>query len=137
VFFARVSTVVSGDMEAGFAARPRWDETPMPRGPFTHVSMRSLASLAAAAIMVAAVAADTPVEPAAPGLPQAPTGASMQSGIPGCAVWTDRCVVCQRADGVIACSNTGIACQPQALQCLRAEAAEEKKPANEGPPPER
>jgi hypothetical protein len=28
----------------------------------------------------------------------------------------------------------GIACQPQALQCLRAEAAEEKKPANDPSP---
>jgi hypothetical protein len=99
--------------------------------------MRSLASLAAAMIVVAALAADAPVvsPPAAPELPQVPAGASTQSGIPGCAMWTDRCVVCQRAGGVIACSNTGIACQPQALQCLRAESAEGKKPANEGPPP--
>jgi hypothetical protein len=104
----------------------------MPHGSFAHVSMRSMASLAAAMIVVAAVAADAPVAstPAAPELPQAPEGASTQSGIPGCAVWTDRCVVCQRGGGVIACSNIGIACQPQALQCLRGEAAEEKKPAN-------
>jgi hypothetical protein len=92
--------------------------------------MRSIASLAAAMIVVAAVAADAPVAPTAPGLPEAPSGASMQSGIPGCAAWTDRCVVCRRDGGVIACSNVGIACQPQAMQCLRAEAAEEKKPAN-------
>ena len=103
-------------------------------GAFTHMSMRSIAGVAAAMIVVAAVAADTPV-PAAPELPQPPAGASMQSGIPGCAVWTDRCVTCQRAGGVLACSNIGIACQPQALLCLRAEAAEEKKRANEGPPP--
>ena len=102
----------------------------MPRAPFAPVSMRSMASLAAAMIVVAAVAADAPVEPTAPGLPQAPTGASMQSGIPGCAEWTDRCAVCRRDSGVIACSNVGIACQPQAMQCLRAEAAEEKKPGN-------
>jgi hypothetical protein len=107
----------------------------MPRGLLTQVSMRTIASLAAAMIVVAAVAADAPVTPAAPGLPQPPAGASMQSGIPGCAAWTDRCVTCQRDRGVIACSNIGIACQPQALLCLRAEAAEEKKPANEGPPP--
>jgi hypothetical protein len=98
--------------------------------------MRSMASLAAAMIVVAAVAADAPVAPppTAPELPQAPAGASTQSGIPGCAEWTDRCVVCQRASGSIACSNVGIACQPQALQCLRAEGAEEKKPASEGSP---
>jgi hypothetical protein len=102
----------------------------MPHGSPTQVSMRTIASVAAAMIVVAAVAADAPVVPAAPELPQPPAGASMQSGIPGCAVWTDRCVTCQRAGGVIACSNIGIACQPQALLCLRAEAAEEKKPAN-------
>jgi hypothetical protein len=102
----------------------------MPRGPFTQVSMRSLASLAAAMIVVAAVAADVPVEPTEPGLPQAPAGASMQAGIPGCAVWTDRCVVCRREGGVTACSNIGIACQPQAMQCLRAETSEEKKRGN-------
>jgi hypothetical protein len=101
------------------------------------MSMRSMASLAAAMIVVAAVAADAPVAspPAAQALPQAPAGASTQSGIPGCAVWTDRCVVCQRAGGVIACSIIGIACQPQALQCLRAEATEDKRPANEDPSP--
>jgi hypothetical protein len=104
----------------------------MPHGSFAHVSIRSMASLAAAMIVVAALAADAPVAspPAAPELPQAPEGASTQSGIPGCAVWTDRCVICRRDGGVTACSNVGIACQAQAMQCLRAEAAEEKKPAN-------
>jgi hypothetical protein len=112
----------------------------MPPGSFDHASMRTVASVAAAMIVVAAVAADTPVAPppamlelpAPPELPQAPagTGASTQSGMPGCAVWTDRCVICQRDGGVVACSNIGIACQRQAMLCLRAEAAEEKKPAN-------
>ena len=89
-----------------------------------------MASLAAAMIVVAALAADAPVAslPAAPELPQAPAGASTQSGIPGCAVWTDRCVICQRDSGVIACSNIGIACQPQPMVCLRPDAAPEKKP---------
>jgi hypothetical protein len=48
----------------------------------------------------------------------------------GCAVWTDRCVICQRDSGVVACSNIGIACQPQPLMCLRQEAAPEKKQEN-------
>jgi hypothetical protein len=103
----------------------------MPRGSFTHVSTRTIATLAAAMIVVAAVAADVPV--ASPELPEATAGASVQSGIPGCAVWTDRCVTCQREGGAIACSNIGFACQPQALQCVRAEV--EKKPANGDPPP--
>jgi hypothetical protein len=58
------------------------------------------------------------------------TGGSTQSGLAGCAVWTDRCVICQRDSGVIACSNIGTACQPQPLMCLRPEAAPEKKPEN-------
>jgi hypothetical protein len=61
--------------------------------------------------------------------PQAGAGGSTQSGMAGCAVWTDRCVICQRDNGVIACSNIGIACQPQPLVCLRPEAPE-KKPEN-------
>jgi hypothetical protein len=104
----------------------------MPRGSFNHASMRTIASLAAAMMVVAAVAADAPVAspPPVSELPQAPAGASTQSGIPGCSVWTDRCVICQRDRGVTACSDIGIACQPQALLCLRAEAVEDKKPAN-------
>jgi hypothetical protein len=61
---------------------------------------------------------------------QAGTGGSTQSGMAGCAVWTDHCVICQRDSGVVACSNIGIACQPQPLMCLRPEAAPEKKPEN-------
>jgi hypothetical protein len=61
---------------------------------------------------------------------QAGTGGSTQSGMAGCAVWTDHCVICQRDSGVVACSNIGIACQPQPQMCLRSEAAPEKKPEN-------
>jgi hypothetical protein len=106
----------------------------MPRGSFNHApidcaSLRTVASLAAAMVAVAAVAADAPVTPPAPEPPRA-SGDSIQSGLPGCAVWTDRCVICQRDSGVISCSNIGIACQPQAMLCLRPDAAEGKKPAN-------
>ena len=114
----------------------------MPRGLFNCASTRMIASLVAAMFAFAAVAADAPVVPPAaplelpappelpvpPEPPRAPASASTQSGMPGCAVWTDRCVICQRDGGVIACSNIGIACQPQPMLCLRAEAAEEKKP---------
>jgi hypothetical protein len=57
-------------------------------------------------------------------------GGSAQSGLAGCVVWTDRCVICQRDSGVVACSNIGIACQPQPLMCLRQEAVPEKKQPN-------
>jgi hypothetical protein len=117
----------------------------MPRGSITQVSARMLASVAVALTVFSAVAADAPAVPppdalpapelgsppelpAAPQRSQDPASASMQAGIPGCAVWTDRCVICQRDGGVIACSNIGTACQPQAMLCVRAEAAEEKKP---------
>ena len=81
----------------------------------------------------------TPPAPAVPDPPNAPPNLgpgvppndpAVQARMPGCAVWTDRCVTCQFADGKVDCSNTGIACLPQAVVCLRAEAAEPKKPGN-------
>ena len=51
---------------------------------------------------------------------------AVQAPLPGCAVWTDRCVTCQRDAGNISCSNIGIACQPQAVVCVRPEPAAEK-----------
>jgi hypothetical protein len=60
-----------------------------------------------------------------------PNDPAVQAHLPGCAVWTDRCVTCQREAGKISCSNIGIACQPQAVECVRPEPAEEKKPADE------
>ncbi len=39
---------------------------------------------------------------------------------PGCARWSDDCVICARdpAGGPPLCSNIGVACQPQAIRCL-------------------
>jgi hypothetical protein len=62
--------------------------------------------------------------------PVPPNDPAVQARPPGCAEWTDRCVSCQREGGKITCSNIGIACQPQAVECLRAEPAEEKKQGN-------
>jgi hypothetical protein len=102
----------------------------------TCSSMLTIAGLAVALTAAAAIAADPPATPpaATPELdspaprPQGGIGTSTQSGMPGCAVWTDRCIICQRDGGVVACSNIGIACQPQAMLCVRPEAVEEKKP---------
>jgi len=69
-----------------------------------------------------------PDAPAKPSVP--PNDPAVQAHLPGCAVWTDRCVVCQRDDGKISCSNIGIACQPQAVECVRNEPVEEKKQGN-------
>jgi hypothetical protein len=87
------------------------------------------------AMMAAARAAET--LPSADIVPNAPASApvppndpAVQAQMPGCAVWTDRCVSCQRDAGKITCSNIGIACQPQAVECVRPEAVEEK-PAGE------
>jgi hypothetical protein len=55
-----------------------------------------------------------------------PNDPAVQAHLPGCAIWTDRCVTCQRAFGRISCSNIGIACQPQAVECVRPEPAEQK-----------
>jgi hypothetical protein len=87
------------------------------------------------ATIVAARAAETlpsadivPDVPATAPLP--PNDPAVQAHLPGCAVWTDRCVTCQRDAGKVTCSNIGIACQPEAVVCVRPEPAEEK-PAEE------
>jgi hypothetical protein len=69
-----------------------------------------------------------PDAPAKPSVP--PNDPAVQAHLPGCAMWTDRCVTCERDSGKISCSNIGIACQPQAVECLRSAPAEEKKQGN-------
>jgi hypothetical protein len=66
---------------------------------------------------------DGPTEgPAVP-----PDDPAVQMHPTGCAVWTDRCVTCERDAGKTSCTNIGVACQPQAVECVRSEPAEEKK----------
>jgi hypothetical protein len=94
------------------------------------------------AFIVAGAAAEAPAPcancaaeqslPSADVVPDLPAGVSpndpaVQAHLPGCATWTDRCVTCQRDAGKISCSNIGIACQPQAVECVRPEPVEEKK----------
>jgi hypothetical protein len=67
------------------------------------------------------------VPEAPPKSPAPPTDPAVQAQPPGCAAWTDRCVTCQREGGKISCSNIGIACQPQAIECIQVE---EKKQEN-------
>ena len=109
--------------------------------------LRILAGVVMAlAVVVAAGAAEAPAPcadcattqtlPSAdmvPDLPEAPAGRAapsndpaVQAHPPGCAAWTDRCVVCQREAGKISCSNIGIACLPEAVTCVRPEPAGEK-----------
>jgi hypothetical protein len=64
------------------------------------------------------------------GLPVPPNDPAVQANMPGCAVWTDRCVTCQRESNNVRCSNIGIACQPQALECLLNDPPKEKKTGN-------
>jgi hypothetical protein len=77
------------------------------------------------ALPSADIVPDAPAKPAVP-----PDDPAVQARLPGCAVWTDRCVTCEREAGRISCSNIGIACQPQAVECIRKEPAEEKKEGN-------
>jgi hypothetical protein len=69
-----------------------------------------------------------PNAPAKP--PVQANDAAVQAQPPGCAEWTDRCVTCRRAGGKTTCSNIGIACQAQAVECLRSEPAQEKRQGN-------
>jgi hypothetical protein len=98
-----------------------------------RIVVRRLAFAFGMAVIAFALVADGAETPQAPG-PDAsnvpPNDPAVQANMPGCAVWTDRCVTCQLTDGKIACSNIGIACQPQAVTCLRAEPAEGNKAGN-------
>jgi hypothetical protein len=92
---------------------------------------------AAFALAMIAVAHAAETLPSADIVPDAPASAAVppndpavQAHLPGCAVWTDRCVTCQRDAGKVTCSNIGIACQPEAVVCVRPEPAEQK-PAEE------
>ncbi|SRR6266849_5719549 len=80
---------------------------------------------AAQTLPSADIVPDAPAKPAVP-----PNDPAVQAQLPGCAEWTDRCVTCQRDAGKITCSNIGTACQPRAVECVRAEPAEEKKRGN-------
>jgi hypothetical protein len=83
------------------------------------------------ATLVAAHAVETLPSPdhvpdAPASAPVPPNDPAVQANLPGCAVWTDRCVTCQRDAGKITCSNIGIACQPGTVVCVRPEPPEQK-----------
>ena len=68
------------------------------------------------------------IVPSAPAKPPVPANdPAVQAQPPGCAEWTDRCVTCRRDAAKTICSNIGIACQAQGVECLRREPAEEKR----------
>ena len=115
--------------------------------PYTSSLPVIVSVIMALAVMIAARAAEAPPPcancvaeqtlPSADIVPDTPAKSTVplsdpavQARPPRCAEWTDRCVTCQRDAGKIACSNIGIACQPQAVECVRAEPAEEKKQGN-------
>jgi hypothetical protein len=56
-----------------------------------------------------------------------PDDPAVQVHPPGCAIWTDRCVTCERDAGKTSCSNIGVVCQPQAVECVRATPEEKKE----------
>jgi hypothetical protein len=72
-----------------------------------------------------------PEAPAKPPVP--PDDPAVQAHLPGCAVWTDRCVTCRYEAGRTSCSNIGIACEPQTVECVRSEAVEDRKPEDRKP----
>jgi hypothetical protein len=107
------------------------------------LSLAGMATVVRATVILAALAATLSVHAAEPALPTADVvpdapakpavpsdDPAVQARLPGCAVWTDRCVTCEREAGRISCSNIGIACQPQAVECVRNEPPEERKQGN-------
>jgi hypothetical protein len=76
--------------------------------------------------------ATDPAAPAKPPVP--PDDPAVQAHLPGCAVWTDQCVTCRHEAGRTSCSNIGTACQPQAVECVRSEAEEDRRPEDKRKP---
>jgi hypothetical protein len=89
------------------------------------------ACAAAPALPTADIVPDLPAKPPVP-----PNDPAVQARLPGCAVWTDRCVTCSRAAGGASCSNIGIACQPQPVECLQTEEEAKKLDEKAGKKPE-
>jgi hypothetical protein len=85
--------------------------------------------IAAALISITpALAADLPLKPEPKPAPvqapaQSPDGASpLTPPSATCREWTDGCRTCVRAaDGVVSCSNIGIACTPKAAACTASD----------------
>ena len=77
---------------------------------------------AAPALPTADIVPDLPAKPPVP-----PGDPAVQARLPGCAVWTDRCVTCSSTAGSASCSNIGIACQPQQVECLQSEEEAKKQ----------
>jgi hypothetical protein len=100
-----------------------------PRLLLAAIAVAFLTTLTGAAAVCAAEPLPTadivPDRPARPPVPS--DDPAVQARLPGCAVWTDRCVTCERTAGRIFCSNIGMTCQPQAVECVRSEAAEQKQ----------
>ncbi len=101
---------------------PIWPTPTWPR------TMRSACAVAMTAMVFATCAACDVAWPAET-LPTAdvvpnltpntpPDDPAVQARPPGCETWTDRCVTCRHVAGAVTCSNIGLACQPQAVQCL-------------------
>ena len=116
--------------------RHRTSLLPIKAGAFMGLAMIIAAGAAEAPLPGANCGAEqrlpsADIVPDASGKPSVPPDdPAVQAQPPGCAQWTDRCVTCQREAGKITCSNIGIACQPQAVECVRTEPVEEKKQGN-------
>ena len=122
--------------------------TPLTPRSIRPEQLRTNVMAACALVVIVELAAAMTTQAAEPGLPNAdivpnapakpavpPNDPAVQTHLPGCAVWTDRCVTCRRVADGTSCSNIGIACQPQVVECLLSESAEEK-PAGEKKPSE-
>jgi hypothetical protein len=99
-------------------------------------SVCAVTIVAALTATAGVLAAETPplpngdIMPDQPARPLVPTDdPAAQAHLPGCTVWTDRCITCKRTASRISCSNIGIACQPQAVECLQREPPEKKPDA--------
>jgi len=76
----------------------------------------------------------TAAPPTTPASPTAPSPSVLGYGDHDktCMSWTDGCVSCRMGlDNAVACSNPGIACQPQTISCVTRRPEPAKKPTKE------
>lgn len=86
-----------------------------------------LAGLLGLALVCAGARADQDAPPPAKGEPVSMAAYGVWNV--ECLEWTNGCAVCQRqADGTLACSTPGVACQPKGIVCRRRLAAPVTKP---------
>jgi hypothetical protein len=97
--------------------------TPSLRPASRHAALIAALAFALAASPALAQSAATPPAPT----PVPPSIQGYGDHDKTCLAWTDGCVICRvGADHAAACTNIGVACQPQAIACSERQGTQDK-----------